>query len=48
MGNSWQKLLHDNNILEGSLWIVVLFWTTISSFVFYLIRRQELNNPDNP
>jgi uncharacterized membrane protein len=48
MGNSWQKLLHDYNILEGRLWIVVLFWTTISPFVFYLIRRQELNNPDNP
>jgi hypothetical protein len=48
MGNSWQKLLHDYNTLEGRLWIVVLFWTTISPFVFYLIRRQELNNPDNP
>jgi hypothetical protein len=48
MGNSWQKLLHDYNILEGRLWVVVLFWTTISPFVFYLIRRQELNNPDNP
>lgn len=24
MGHSWEKLLHDYNVLEGRLWVVVL------------------------
>lgn len=48
MGNSWQKLLHDYNILEGRLWVVVLFWTTISPLVFYLIHRRDEKNSLNP
>lgn len=48
MGYSWQKLLYDYNILEGRLWVVVLLWTTISPFVFYLVRRQDVNNSVNP
>ncbi|MDQ7816058.1 MAG: hypothetical protein RDU14_03470 [Melioribacteraceae bacterium] len=43
MGNSWEKLLHDYNLLEGRLWVVVLIWTTISPSVFYLIRKQKSN-----
>ena len=43
MGNSWEKLLHDYNLLEGRLWVVVLIWTTISPYVFYLIRKQKSN-----
>ena len=44
MGNSWEKLLHDYNLMEGRLWVVVLLWTTISPSVFYLIRKQKKNN----
>jgi hypothetical protein len=43
MGNSWEKLLHDYNLLEGRLWVVILIWTTISPSVFYLIRKQKSN-----
>lgn len=33
MGNSWGKLLHDYNFLEGRLWALVLVWTTVGPYV---------------
>lgn len=33
MGNSWAKLLHDYNFLEGRLWSLVLAWTTMGPYV---------------
>ena len=33
MGNSWAKLLHDYNFLEGRLWALVLAWTAIGPYV---------------
>lgn len=38
MSNSWQKLLHDYNIVKGRLWVLVLIWTTISPYVFYKLH----------
>jgi hypothetical protein len=38
MGNPWSKLLHDYNILEGRVWLLVLIWTTIAPYVFYKLR----------
>lgn len=38
MANSWQKLLHDYNFIEGRLWVLILIWTTISPYVFYKLR----------
>jgi hypothetical protein len=32
-GNPWEKLLHDYNILEGRLWIVVLLTTFLAPFI---------------
>jgi hypothetical protein len=29
-GNSWEKLLHDYNIYEGRIWILVLIMTLLS------------------
>jgi multisubunit Na+/H+ antiporter MnhB subunit len=38
MKNSWQKLLHDYNILEGRFWLLVLLWIFLAPFVIYEIR----------
>ncbi|NMC60353.1 MAG: hypothetical protein GYA51_13365 [Candidatus Methanofastidiosa archaeon] len=34
MGNSWAKLFHDYNFLEGRLWTLVLIWTTVGPYIF--------------
>ncbi len=34
-GYSWEKLLHDYNIFEGRLWLLVLMWILISPYLIY-------------
>lgn len=43
MGHPWSTLLHDYNIVEGRLWIIVLCWVTIAPYVFtrFLKRAPE-------
>ncbi len=41
MGNSWELLIHDYNLFEGRLWIVVLLWITLSPPLFYCLRIRE-------
>lgn len=40
MGHPWAALLHDYNLFEGRLWIVVLIWVTIAPYVFYRIQKR--------
>ena len=40
MGHPWATLLHDYNLLEGRLWIVVLIWVTIAPYVFYRFQKR--------
>lgn len=35
MGHPWSRLLHDYNLLEGRLWILVLLWTTMAPYLFF-------------
>jgi len=35
MKHPWSKLLHDYNIFEGRIWVLVLLWTLIAPYVFY-------------
>jgi hypothetical protein len=35
MHNPWSRLLHDYNILEGRVWVLVLLWITVAPYVFY-------------
>jgi hypothetical protein len=35
MHNPWSRLLHDYNILEGRIWVLVLLWITVAPYVFY-------------
>lgn len=38
-GNSWAKLLHDYNILEGRIWVLVPLWVLLAPLIFYKFRR---------
>lgn len=38
VGHPWSKLLHDYNLLEGRVWLLVLIWTTIAPYVFYKLK----------
>jgi hypothetical protein len=38
MGHSWSKLVHDYNIFEGRVWLLVLIWTTVAPYVFYKLK----------
>ncbi len=41
MGNPWEKLLHDYNIVESRVWSLLLLWMTISPFVFYKMFDKQ-------
>jgi hypothetical protein len=34
-GHPLSKLLHDYNILEGRVWLLILIWVAIAPYVFY-------------
>lgn len=38
MGNSWEELFADYNLLNGRLWVIVLLWTAVSPFIFFKVR----------
>ncbi len=40
MGNSWERLLYDYNLLQGRVWVLVLIWITISPYVFYQLTSH--------
>jgi uncharacterized BrkB/YihY/UPF0761 family membrane protein len=37
-GHSWNRLLHDYNIFEGRLWVLILIWITIAPYCFYRLQ----------
>ncbi|KYK36604.1 MAG: hypothetical protein HXS46_13775 [Theionarchaea archaeon] len=41
MGNSWSRLFHDYNILEGRVWSLVLLTTVVGPFFIgkYILKR---------
>lgn len=41
MGHAWTKLLHDYNILEGRVWIVVLVATLIVPNLSYRLHAKS-------
>lgn len=41
MRNTWGKLLHDYNIIEGRIWAAVLVFITFAPYLFY--KRKEIN-----
>ena len=39
VGHSWNKLLHDYNIVKGRVWILVLIWVAIAPYVIYKLQK---------
>ena len=37
MKHTWERLLHDYNIMEGRVWILVLLWTLLAPLTINLI-----------
>ncbi len=38
MRHPWSRLLHDYNVLEGRVWLLVLIWITIAPYVIHKLR----------
>ena len=38
IGHSWQRLLHDYNLLQGRVWLLVLVWTALAPYLFFRIH----------
>jgi hypothetical protein len=43
-GVAWEILLHDYNIADGRLWILVLVWVTIAPWVMWKWRGTKLSS----
>ena len=35
IGHSWQRLLHDYNLRQGRIWLLVLVWTVLAPYLFF-------------
>lgn len=42
MGHSWGRLFHDYNLLKGRIWSLVLLWTAVAPYMFYLIKAGKI------
>lgn len=40
VGNSWERLLADYNLLAGRVWVLVLIWITIAPYIFYRLAAR--------
>ena len=38
-GHSWERLLHDYNLLAGRVWLLVLVWVAVAPYLFFRVRR---------
>jgi len=41
VGNPWETLFHDYNLIQGRLWIIVLLWIFSSPWVIYRLRMKR-------
>ncbi|WP_431125486.1 hypothetical protein [Flagellimonas flava] len=39
VGHPWEKLLHDYNIFQGRVWILVLVWIAVAPYVIYQFQK---------
>lgn len=40
MGQSWQALFNDYNLLAGRVWVLVLLWIAAAPIFLYRMRRR--------
>ena len=45
MGHPWEKLLHDYNVFEGRLWVVILIATLVLPEMVRRMRKPGAANP---
>jgi hypothetical protein len=38
-GHSWERLLHDYNLLAGHVWLLVLAWVAVAPYLFRRMRK---------
>ncbi len=38
-GHSWERLLHDYNLLAGRVWPLVLVWVAVAPYLFFRISK---------
>lgn len=38
-GHSWDRLLHDYNILQGRIWVLALIWISIAPYVINQMQK---------
>lgn len=41
VGHPWSVLLHNYNILEGRVWVLILLWTFVAPYLFYRLQRRR-------
>jgi hypothetical protein len=41
VGHPWSRLLHDYNIFDGRVWVLVLIWTGVAPWVFYRMQSRQ-------
>ena len=37
-GHSWQRLLHDYNLVQGRVWLLFLLWIAVMPYLFFRLR----------
>jgi hypothetical protein len=40
LNRDWSVLLHDYNILEGRVWVLVLIWVGVAPTIFFTLHRN--------
>ncbi len=38
-GHSWERLLHDYNLLAGRVWPLVLVWVAVAPYLFFRMSK---------
>jgi len=38
-GHTWERLLHDYNLLAGRIWLLVLVWVAVAPYLCFRVRR---------
>jgi hypothetical protein len=38
-GHSWDRLLHDYDLLAGRLWVLIPAWITLAPYLFFRLAR---------
>ena len=43
LDREWSVLLHDCNLFEGRVWVLVILWVAIAPVLFYRITKKRVD-----